>query len=874
MEQFFCRKRYTFAWFLMVRVERMRRKIVFILLLFVVVKVAIGQNTVIRGEVTDSVTGEYLPYVSIIFKGTTIGTTTDLEGLFNFSAKTNATTIIVSYLGYTEKEVQVRPGRTNTLHIELAPTTINLNEVVIRPKKEKYSKKENPAVIFVRNMIERRELNSPRNHDYYQYDQYERMLMALNDYKPKPPREDGKKRRFDFLIDYIDTLDIGKTVLPISEKEKFETIHYRKEPKSEKRVVHAAKSAGIDEIFSRDGIQNILNEVFREVDIFQNDIPLFLFRFVSPLSKMGPDFYKYYLLDTLDIGGQQCVDLGFVPFNSESMGFTGHLYVTLDSTFFVKQVQMNVPKDINLNFVDRMTINQTFKRTEDGTRLIEKNDILVDLKVTEKTKGMLARRTIIYLNQSFDPPEDTSVFQKSMAVITNDDAYKRSEEYWEEIRPEEAERRNPNSVDKLMTQLRSVPIFKVTEKVVSWFVNGYIQTDKDPSKSKFEVGPINTFFSPNNIEGVRMRIGGTTTTNFSKRLFLDGYAAYGTKDEKFKYDAIVEYSFIDKKEYRKEFPIHSLRAELSYDVNQIGQQYMYTNKDNIFLAWKRQKDTRATYLRNAELTYYREHYNGLGYGVVFRNKEETATEYTEFNLIEADQTITPLKSYMMSELEFKFRYAPKETFYQTRNYRYPITLDYPVLTLSHITAIKGFLGSDYSYNRTEVGVQKRFWLTPFGYVDAIVKAGKVWDKVPYPLLILPNANLSYNVYPESYTNMNALEFINDEYASWEITYFMNGALLNRIPLLKKLQWREVLSFRGLYGNLTDKNNPFIDGRGEGLYAFPEGSYAMGKDPYMEVGVGLENILKFIRIDYVWRLTYLDNPNIDKRGLRFMLKMSF
>lgn len=850
----------------------MRCKVVLLVLLFVVGRSAFGQNTVIRGEVTDSITGEYLPYVSILFKGTTIGTTTDLDGLYNFSARTNATSLVVSYLGYTEKEVPIRPGRTNTIHIELAPTSIALKEVVIRPRKERYSKKDNPAVAFVRNMIERREANNPRNHAYYQYDQYERMTMALDDYKPKAPREDGKKRRFDFLIDYIDTLDIGKTVLPISEKEKFETVYYRKDPKNEKRVVHAAKSSGIDEIFSRDGVQNILNEVFREVDIFQNDIPLFLFRFVSPLSRMGPDFYKYYLLDTLVIEGQPCMDLGFVPFNSESMGFTGHLYVTLDSTYFVKQVQLNVPKDINLNFVDRMTINQVFDRTADGTRLILKNDILVDLKINEKTQGMFARRTILYHNMAFEPPEDLSVFERSAPVLTADDAYRKTDEFWEEVRPVEAGKRNPNSVEKLMTQLRSVPVFRVTEKVISWLTNGYIQTHKEPGKSLFEVGPINTFISPNAIEGGRFRVGGTTTTNFSRRLFLDGYAAYGTKDEKFKYLAIAEYSFIDKKEYRKEFPVHSIRAEMSYDINQLGQQYLYTNKDNIFLAWKRQKDTRVTYLRNAELTYYREHYNGLGYGASIRNKEEFATEYSAFDLIGADNMLTPVHSYQMSELEFKFRYAPKETFYQTRNYRYPITLDYPVVTLSHVMAKKGVLGADYTYNRTDIGLQKRFWLTPFGYVDIIAKAGKVWDKVPYPLLILPNANLSYSIYPESYTNMNAMEFINDEYASWEVTYFMNGTILNRIPLLKKLQWREVLTFRGLYGNLTDKNNPFVNG--EGLYAFPEGSYVMDRTPYMEAGVGVENIFKFIRLDYVWRLTYLDHPGIDKRGLRFMFKMSF
>ncbi len=851
----------------------MGKRIVFVFVFVLISWLSFGQNTTtISGIVTDSITGETLPYVSIIYKGTTTGTATDLDGKFSLSSGTASRTIQVSFLGYDTKELPVRMGRANNYTIKLSPTGITLSDVVIKPGKEKYSKKKNPAVEFVRRMIDSRDSNNPRNHDYYRYDHYEKMVFAMNDYEPKPKKANGKPRAFDFLVDYVDTLDVGTRVLPVSERERLESIYYQNDPKSEKRVVRAAKSAGIDEIFSRDGIQQFLNEVFREVDIFQNDISLFFFRFVSPLSRVAPDFYKFYLLDTLDVGGQPCVDLGFVPFNSESFGFTGHLYVTLDSTYFVKQMQLNVPKDINLNFVSRMTINQSFERTADGTRLITKDDIQVDFKLTEKSKGMYARRLSIYSNHAFLPPDDPSVFQQSMPVITLQKAYRQNEQFWDSIRPSDAARRNPNTVAQLMTRLRQVPLFYVTEKVVSIFVSGYVPTNTDPLKSKFEIGPFNTFISGNAIEGARFRVGGTTTPAFSKRLFLDGYVAYGTEDEKLKYKALAEYSFIDKKEYRKEFPVHSLRAEMSYEINQLGQQYMYTNKDNIFLALKRQKDTRATYLRNAELAYYREHYNGLGYGATLRNYEEFSTEYAAFDLIGADGHITPVDSYTMSEMEFKFRFAPKEKFYQTRNYRYPITLDYPILTLSHKTAIKGFMGSSYTYNRTDVGLQKRFWFTPFGYIDAILKAGKIWDKVPYPLLMLPNANLSYTIQPESYTNMNAMEFISDEYASWDLTYFMSGAILNRLPLIKKLQLREVFCFRGLYGHLTDKNNPFVNG--EGLYAFPVGSYPLGDEPYMEASVGVENIFKFLRLDYVWRLNYKDNPGIQTSGVRFSMKLSF
>lgn len=851
----------------------MGKKIVFLLASLFTVWIANGQNTIIKGVVTDSITGERLPYVSLIFKGTTIGTATDGDGNFSFSALTDVKNLEVSYLGYDTKEVKVIPGKTNNLKIKLAPNGITLNEVVVKPKKEKYSKKENQAVKFVKQVIASRESNDPRNHDYFQYDQYEKMVFAMNDYHPKP-KKNGKPGKFDFLIDFVDTLDVGTTILPVSEKEKVESVYYRKEPKSEKRIVKGNKSSGVDEIFSRDGIQQFLNEVFREVDIFKNDIPLFLQRFVSPLSTIGPNYYKYYLLDTLNVNGQKCVDLGFVPFNSETFGFTGHLFVTLDSTFFVQKAILNVPKDINLNFVSGMTIEQTFERTPDSTRIITKDDINVNFKLSEKSKGMYARRLNIYSNHSFDEPdaERALVFKESAPVITLKDAYQQSEDFWTSNRPEEAIKKNPNSVEKLMAKFRSVPIFYITEKVVSVLVSGYIPTNKDPLKSKFEFGPMNTAISGNAIEGARFRVGGTTTTAFSRNLFFDGYMAYGTKDEKLKYDALVEYSFNDRKEYRKEFPLNSIRLEYMYDINQLGQQYMYASKDNMFLAWKRQKDTRATYLRQAELTYYHEHYNGLAYGAVIRNRREYATEYAVFDRIGPDGAISPVKSYDMTELELKFRYAKDEKFYQTRNLRYPITFDALIFNFSHVMAKKDLLGSSYDYHRTDIGIQKRFWFSAFGYVDLITKAGKVWNKVPYPLLILPNANLSYTIQPESYTNMNAMEFISDEYASWDLTYYMNGNLLNRLPLVKKLKWREVFCFRGLWGHLTDKNNPMNGG--EGLYLFPNGSYTLGKAPYMEASIGIENIFKFLRLDYVWRLNYRDHPGIQTKGVRFMMRMSF
>lgn len=849
------------------------KKIVLFIVFLLTVWTASGQDRIIKGVVTDSITGEGLPYAALMFKGTTTGVATDADGNFSCSAPAGNKILTVSYLGYDTKEIEVTQGKTAPLKIQLAPSGIALHEVVIKPHKEKYSKKDNPAVTFVKQMIALRKDHNPHDQDYFRYDRYEKIIFAMNEYEPKPKKE-GKPGKFDFIADFVDTLDIGTTILPLSEREKVETVYYRKDPKTEKHLVKGNKSSGVDEILSRDGVQQFLGEAFREVDLFRNDIPLFLQRFVSPLSSIGPDYYKYYLLDTLEVNGQKCVDLGFVPFNSETFAFTGHLYVTLDSTFFIQKAVLHVPKDINLNFVSQMTIEQTFRRTADSIRLITKDDISVNFKLNEKSKGMYARRLNVYNNHSFAEPEpdEAWVFKESAPVITLKEAYRQPDDFWTGNRPREAVRRNPNSVEELMAKFRAVPVFYITEKVIGTLVSGYIPTNMNPLKSKFEFGPMNSTFNGNAIEGGRFRVGGTTTTAFSKRWFFDGYLAYGTKDGKLKYDGLVEYSFNDRKEYRKEFPVHSVRFEYMYDLNKLGQQYMYTGKDNMLLAIRRQKDTRATYLRQAEWTYYREHYNGLAYGAVIRNFREYATKYAVFDRIGPDGSVTSRDHYDMTELELKFRYGKDEKFYQTRNLRIPITYDALIFNFSHVMAKKGFLGSSYNYHRTDIGIQKRFWFSAFGYIDLITKAGKVWNKVPYPLLILPNANLSYTIQPEAYTNMNVLEFINDEYASWDLTYYMNGNLLNRIPLIKKLQWREVFCFRGLWGNLTDKNHP---ANGEsGLYLFPEDSYTMGNTPYMEASVGIENILKFLRVDYTWRLNYRDHPGIQTRGIRCTMRLSF
>jgi hypothetical protein len=839
-------------------------------ILFLTVVLPLKAQYTLSGIVTDSVTNEPLSFINVYFKGTTIGTRTNDDGIFMLKTNLKQARLVISSVGYNDYTKIIYPARESRFEVRLVPANIALKEVVIKPGREHYRKKDNPAVIFVRKLMEHRNDHSPDNHAYWSRNRYEKLLFALNNFN----EEKQKKwifRKFPFLQNYVDTSAVTKQpILPVSMREMLGADYYRKDPKGLKQIVEARKHAGIDEILSQQGMQTMVNEVFRDVNIYDDNITIFTNKFVSPLSRLGVSFYKYYLLDTLQVDNEKCVDLGFAPFNAESFGFTGHFYVTLDSTYFVKKVVMNFPKKINLNFVDYMILKQDFKRGEDGTRLLQNEEMTVEFKLSANSDGIYARRDVSYSNYSYDPPENLSVFKHPESVIEGINALTRPEEYWTTNRPPTPGMKT-NSVENLMTELRSYPIYYWTEKILQIMFTGYVPTSKE--SPKFYIGPMNTMVSGNSLEGTRFRFGGMTTAWLNNHWFGKGYLAYGNKDKRMKGLGELEYSFAPKKEYANEFPIRSLKLNYETDVNQYGQYYLYTSKDNIFLTFKRKKDDRIGYIQKGELTWTNEYYSGFSFKLTARGKTEESSYLIPFTMLEkaGDTSGMSVDKIKTNEAEVTLRYAPHEKFYQTQWNRFPVNVDYPIFTLTHTIAVKDGIGTDYNYNHTEFGFQKRFWFSAFGYTDVILKAGKVWNKVPFPLLILPNANLSYTIQPESYSLMNAMEFINDEYASWDATYYLNGFVFNRIPLLRKLKWREVLSCRGMYGNLSDKNNPTLT---NGLFQFPTGSNIMGNKPYIEVGAGIENVFKILRFDYVWRLTYRNLQGVDTSGLRISIHMTF
>ena len=832
----------------------------------------------IQGVVTDSLTNEPIPYLSVFYEGKGVGSITDNDGNYKVETRKGWNKLTFSAVGYVTKVVNIIPGVTKNLNVRMRPDDIMLDEVVVKPKREKYSRKNNPAVELMKKVIAHKKNNKLSENDYYQYNKYQKITMSLNDVTPEM-LEKGMYKKMPFLKDQIELCEeTNKFILPISVDETASQKIYRKHPKSEKTIIKGMSSTGVNELFATgDMLSTVLKDVLTDVNIYDNDIRLLQYPFISPISSSDAiSFYKFYIMDTTFVDKDKCFHLTFVPNNSQDFGFTGHLYVLADSSYTVKKCTMNLPKKSGVNFVDNMDIIQEFEQLPNGEWVLKTDDMIVEMTLMKIMQGFQIRRTTRYSDYAFDElPQQ--LFKRKGAEIKEADAMMRGDDFWNQYRPVPLTQ-TESSMDMLVKRLEQMPGFKYVIFVLKAFIENFVETGTKDNPSKVDIGPVNTMISNNYIDGLRLRMSAQTTANLNPHLFLKGYYAYGFKDHRSKYMGEVEYSF-NKKEYLpREFPKNSITFSYQYDVMSPTDKFLKTDKDNVFVSFKTSTVDQMSYVRNIALKYENETQFGLKTTVEVKHSTDEPTGGLAYITNDDQKTLVPEIQTM--EASLAFRYAPGETFVNTKQRRIPVSFDAPVFTLSHTAGFKGVLGGEYNYNLTEIGLYKRFWFSSWGKIDMFVKGGAQWNKVPFPLLIMPAANLSYILQRETFNLINNMEFLNDRYASLDVSWDLNGKIFNRIPLLKKLKWREAIGFKMLYGHLTDKNNPMKHPGDSELFLFPtrDGrptSFVMDpKTPYMECSVGIHNIFKILHIDYVRRLNYLDHPDANKWGVRFMVMMTF
>lgn len=855
-------------------------------LLFTGLAVSAQTEGVLTGIVTDAATGDTIYYPSVSYKGQHIAVSGTAKGEYAIVRK-EGLVLTFSAVGYAPVQVVVKSSTPKTLNIKLKSDTRQLAEVVVRQKRGKYSRKDNPAVELMRRVIAAKKRTRLENHDFFQYTKYQKITLAMNDITPTQIDSGfiGKRR---WMLDQVEHCPYNnKLILPVSVDETVTQHIYRKQPKTERDIIKGQSSTGINQLIQTGDIMDImLKDVFTDVNIYDNDVRLLRHHFTSPIGNSAISFYRYYIEDTLYVGKDLCYHLQFTPNNGQDIGFRGELYIVADSTLHVKRCNLTLPIQSGVNFVQNLQVRQEFAQLENGEWALSEDDMIAEIEVNDLLQKAIVIRTTRLNNYAFDELP-AKLFKGSGREKREADAMMRDEAFWKKYRAVELSK-SESSMDEFVHRVEQMKGFKYIIFGLKALIENFVETGGKDHPSKVDIGPVNTMFTRNFIDGFRTRISAQTTANLSRHWFLAGYMARGWGSKKNYYSGEITYSFNRKEYLPREFPKRTVSFKSTYDIMSPSDKFLRTDKDNVFTALKWAKVDAMMFYNRQQLTLEREEEWGMKTTLSLRTEENEAAGSLFFEklsnffppIIFPDTDVSSLLhngKIRTTELLFELEIAPGRTFINTKQRRIAINLEAPVITLSHAVGLNGVLGGQYRYNFSEVGLFKRFWLRSWGKFDVQLRAGAQWDKVPFPLLIMPAANLSYIVQKGSFNLINNMEFLNDRYASVDLAWDMNGKIFNRIPLLKKLKWREYIGFKGLWGSLTDKNNPFLfQNMGDAtLMYFPEGSHVMNpKRPYMELIVGVHNIFKLFHVQYVRRLNYNELPTAQKQGVRLMMRMSF
>ncbi|MEH3114520.1 DUF5686 and carboxypeptidase-like regulatory domain-containing protein [Pedobacter terrae] len=840
--------------------------LLFLTLCFILQVNALAQRTIVSGTVRDAVTKETLPNVSVFFKDTQIGTQTDANGKYVVVSPNPQSEISFNYVGYRTIIKNTVPSATQELDVALVPDSRVLDDVtVVGGKKIKYRNKDNPAVELIRQVIAHKDENRIKSYNTVSFRQYEKMLFSLSNVSDKFKH---KKifRNYQFLFQEQDsTLIGGKNLLPIYIQEQLADNYLSKNPEKNKTIIIGEKQVQFDSRYiDNKGMKTYFDRMYQDIDIYKNNISVVSNEFLSPIADGAPAFYKFFITDTIKTQKPEIIELSFTPRNTNDMLFEGKIYVTNDSHYAVTGASFGVNKNINLNFVRALKIDLNFEPNDKGKYSLSKSNLLADFGIG-KTKGIgfTGERSVTFKNYQFDTVLPDTIFQGKSTVVLAD-AAKKDNKFWEKNRLDTISSNQLKIYGNIDT-LQNLPSFKRTMKIVTLLFAGY------QNLGPYEIGPVNTFYSFNNVEGLRLRFGGRTTPELSKRYYFENYLAYGIKDEKWKFFLSGTYSLNNKSIY--EFPQNYIRASFQRDTKIPGQELQFVQEDNFLLSFKRGVNDMLLYNDFYRLDYVKEFENHFSYNLGFKKWSQTPAGGLSY-LNENNQLVNRLTT---SEVSLQLRYAPNEKFYQGKIYRVPIADRYPVSNLRYTAGLRGVLGGEYNYHNLLGSIDKRFYLSQLGYSDVTVEGSYIAGKVPFPLLDIHRANQTYAYQLNSYNLMNFLEFVSDHYVSINIDHNFNGFFFNKVPLLKRLKLREVVSFKALYGGLRNENNPNLQ---TGLYQLPiyengaQRTYALGNDPYMEGSVGVGNIFKLLRVDLVKRFNYLNNPEVSEWGIRARVKFDF
>lgn len=807
---------------------------------------SVAQKTVVAGKVIDKETREPLPGAPVMFVGTKTGTVTDIDGNYRIETYYSSDSLRALFVGYTSMSVRITQGKSQTIDFALAPAAVQ--EVIIRPDEG-----PNPAIALVKNILRNKKINNREKLDAYEYEAYNKVEFDLNNISEK--FQDRKiLKPFEFIFQGIDTTQ-EKPYLPVFMTESLSDYYYKRDPKLSKEIIKATKVSGIE----NESINQFLGDMYQNVNVYDNELIVFNKSFTSPISAYCLGFYDYDLLDSAWIDGKWCYKLQFFPRRKQELLFFGEMWVN-DSTYAIKSIDATIAEDANINWIKKFQVKQEYNEVDREVWMLTQDELMVEFNISEKRMGVYGRRTATYRSFVINKIREPEFYAGVTDIVVAKDASKKDDAFWEQHRHIELSA-NQQRIYHMVDTLKSLPQFHTVASIINLFVNGY------KVLGKFELGPYYTLYSFNPIEGNRVRFGGRTSNAFSKKLMLEGYVAYGFRDQRFKYGSGVTY--ILNKNPRLAIGVNTKR-----DMEQLGQSDNAFRQDNVLASvFRRNPANKLTDVEEYAGYVEKEWLYGLSTRLSFTNRQlrPAGSRYSYSRFQPDGDAIQEISSLTTTEIGFYTRFAYKEKFVYGEFERLSLGTKYPVLEVKYSLGLPGWFNGQFKYQRLVLQVKDKLRFGPFGYINLTGAAGKIFGNLPYPLLMMHQGNETFFYDESSYNTMNFFEFVSDEWASLWVSYHAEGLFLNKIPLMRKLKWREVASAKAVVGNYDLRNDDLLardfnfDGRPD--------IFTLTK-PFVEAAVGVENIFKVLRIDFIWRLSYLNNPNIVRYGLRAKLQFDF
>jgi len=802
-----------------------------------------AQITRVRGTISDKRTTEPLAFVNLMFKGTTIGTHSDINGNFDLSAHKSIDTLLVSYLGYKPQKIKIQPNKVNDLKIQLESAETMLNVVEIKPG-------ENPAHRIMREVVRNKEKNNPAYVDAYQYRVYNKIQFDMNNYGDKLVKRKVLKP-VDFVFNYADTTEEGKIFLPIAITENTSDVYYTRSPQRKQEVILGTQISGLKNA----SVSQFLGDMYQTINIYDNFLLIFNRSFVSPVTDNFLRYYKYYLIDSVYIDQHRCYKLLFLPKRKQDLTFTGDLYID-DQTWGVRKVNIRFNEQANVNYIKSFHVAQEYQHVDHKIWMLKKEESMGDFAPFEKGDGVgfFGRKTTVYDRFKINPDLPDSLFRAGDNITISKGAEERNAAAWDSLRLDTLSRKE-QGIYAMVDSVVDMPLLVNTRYFVQMLATGYLRWDE------FQLGQYYTFCSWNSIEGIRFKFGGITDNSFSNRLELRGWLAYGLKDERFKVKAGFRWFVNADKKHRNLWSVN-----YKSDLEQLSLSANSLQLDNIMTSLFRR--TALQYVTNVEelkTTYEYEHFPGFLHRFSVLNRR--LTPLGDFAFVRgANDVEVPIQNTTTTEFSIHTRFAWKEKYISGEFDRISAGSKAPVLQLDLTAGVPNIMGSEFSYYKVRFRIGDRIRLNPFGYTDYQLDLSQTWGKAPFPFLDVHQGSQTYALDQLAFNMMNIFEFASDRYASLFIDHHFEGYFLNKIPLLRKLKWREVLTLKSVIGGMRESNLALMN--------YPGGLDPRIHRPYLESGVAVENILKVIRVDALWRMTHLDRPLAKPFGLRMSLVFRF